>query len=141
MRKVLVFGAFDFLHLGHLYFFRQARRFGDVLVVVVARDGNVLKAKRTPAFFEEKERLELVSALKIVDKAVLGSEKDFYAVIAKEKPSVVVLGYDQCADEKTLRKKIDSFGLEKTRIVRLEKAFEPARHKSSKLKAICRKFL
>jgi len=134
VKKVLVFGAFDFLHLGHLYFFQQAKKFGDFLVVVVGRDCNVLRAKKRACFFDEKERLELVSSLKIVDEAVLGSEKDVYAVIAKEKPSSVVLGYDQQADEKELRARLDSFGLEKTKIIRLKKAFKPHRHKSSKFK-------
>ena len=47
MKKVMVFGTFDGLHEGHLDFFRQAREYGDYLIVAVARDVNVKKIKKS----------------------------------------------------------------------------------------------
>ena len=41
----MVFGAFDGLHPGHLDFFRQAKEYGDTLVVSVGTDKNVEKIK------------------------------------------------------------------------------------------------
>ena len=38
MVRVMATGVFDILHLGHLYFLREARKLGDELVVVVATD-------------------------------------------------------------------------------------------------------
>ena len=40
-KKVICFGTFDILHLGHVNFFKQAKSLGDELVVVIARDVNV----------------------------------------------------------------------------------------------------
>jgi len=73
--RVMVFGAFDHLHPGHLDYFRQTRHFGDELVVVVARDKNVLKIKGRLPREDEKIRVRNVrlalSELKIRGKAVL----------------------------------------------------------------------
>ena len=41
----MLFGTFDGLHEGHFDLFRQAKKYGDYLVVVVARDVNVKKIK------------------------------------------------------------------------------------------------
>ena len=45
MKKVIVFGTFDILHQGHLDFFRQAKQYGDYLIVAVAHDENVKKSR------------------------------------------------------------------------------------------------
>lgn len=128
-----MFGSFDFLHEGHLHFFESAKRRGSCLVVAVARDVNVAKAKGHAPFFDERERLRMVGALRVVDKAVLGSKKDFFAVVRREKPSVIVLGYDQPANERAIGEKLAALKL-KTRIVRLQKGFEPAKNKSSTIR-------
>lgn len=95
MKEILVFGTFDVFHYGHLQFLKQAKKLGDYLTVVIARDENVIKIKKRKPFHTEKERKEIIESLKIVDKAVLGDKKDVYKVIKEEKPNVIVLGYDQ----------------------------------------------
>ena len=56
MKKVMVFGSFDILHQGHLYFLNEARRFGEELIVVIARDETILKVKGHKPKYNEKER-------------------------------------------------------------------------------------
>ena len=73
MKKVMVFGTFDLVHPGHLSFFRQAKKNGGFLIVVVARDRNSLEAKGRPPRNEEKKRLANIRKIKLVDKAILGS--------------------------------------------------------------------
>lgn len=136
--KVMVFGSFDLIHPGHLFFFQEARKLGDFLFVVVARDDSILRIKGRTPFFNEKKRLGMVKGIKIVDKAVLGDKKDRYKVIAREKPDVIVLGYDQKQDESELRKKLKKKGL-KTRVIRLKKAFFPQKFKSSKIRHLIMK--
>lgn len=38
MKKVLTVGVFDYFHLGHLRLFKQAREYGDYLIVAVQEE-------------------------------------------------------------------------------------------------------
>ena len=131
--KVLVAGTFDFLHPGHLDFLSQAKRRGDFLVVVVARDRNAKAFKGKKPYLDEKDRLALVSSLRTVDKAMLGSKGDVFAVVRREKPDVIVLGYDQWPRETELRQQLLKMGLAGTKVFRARPFFEE-RHKSSKIR-------
>lgn len=129
----MVFGAFDGVHPGHLDFFKQAKNHGDYLLVSVGTDKNVQAIKGKLPLFSQKDRLELISAFSIVDKAILGVEKDFYNQIMREAPDVICLGYDQWATEKDVRRELDRIGLLSTRIIRL-KPFKQNTAKSTILK-------
>ena len=129
----MVFGAFDGLHLGHLYFFRQAKKYGDWLIVSVGTDQNVSRIKGRRPLFSQEERLELVGQFRIVDQAVLGDERDFYNHIKEYEPDVICLGYDQWASEKDVKKELLGVGLTKTKVVRL-KPYKVYKAKSSQLK-------
>jgi FAD synthetase len=132
--KVLVAGTFDFLHPGHVSFLSQAKKHGGFLVVVVSRDSNARKFKKVRPYFSQKGRLALVSSLAVVDRAVLGEPgADHLAVVRKERPDAIVLGYDQWPDEKRLRRALDKAGLEKTKIFRA-RASRPEEYKSSKIR-------
>ena len=131
MTKVMCFGTFDLLHLGHLDYFKQAKKHADNLIVVVARDKTKEKLKKE-IVFDEKERLELVKSLKIVDEAVLGDVKDHLKVILNKKPNVICLGYDHPIKEKYLSEKLLPFHLY-PKVVRA-KAYQDHKHKSSLMK-------
>ena len=131
--KVLVAGTFDFLHPGHIDFFRQAKKHGDFLVVVVARDVNAKMIKGRKPYFSQKERLALVAALDAVDKAVLGDSIDFFSAVRKERPDTIVLGYDQWAKENKINEALHRAGLDKTKVVRV-KPFCKEKYKSSKIR-------
>lgn len=120
MKKVMCFGAFDGVHPGHLNFLKQAKKYGDFLVVSVGTDKNVWTIKGKRPLFSQKDRLKLISAFSLVNKAILGVEKDFYAAIKKEAPDVICLGYDQWASEGDVRRELDRVGLTSTKIVRLK---------------------
>ncbi|MBI2012393.1 FAD synthase [Candidatus Curtissbacteria bacterium] len=120
MKKVMVFVAFDGLHPGHLYFFAQAKKYGDYLIVSVGTDKNVKKIKGKAPLFNQEERLELVGAIDTVNEAVLGAESDFYSHIRQYQPSVICLGYDQWADEDEVRESLAKVGLTETEVVRLK---------------------
>ncbi len=105
MKTVICFGTFDLLHLGHLSYFEQAKKYGDYLIVVVARDSTKEKQKKK-ILFTEKERLKLLQSLHIVNETVLGDKKDHYKIIVERKPEVVVLGYDHPISEEALKKEL-----------------------------------
>lgn len=105
IKKVMCFGTFDKLHKGHISYFKQAKRNGEYLVVVVARDKNVLKIKKRKATEDENLRLENVKKNIEVDDAILGGElSDRYSVIRKFKPDILCLGYDQRVNLEKLKK-------------------------------------
>lgn len=119
MVKVMATGVFDILHLGHLHYLQEAKRLGDELIVVVARDSTVRKQKHTPVT-PEQMRLKLVEGLKPVDKALLGYEDDYYRIVEELRPDIIALGYDQQHDEKKIKRDLKERGLN-VEVVRLPK--------------------
>jgi FAD synthetase len=118
MVRVMATGIFDILHAGHLYFLTEAKKLGDELVVVVATDATARRLKHEP-IMGEKMRLEMISALKVVDRAVLGHPDDRYKVVAELKPDIIAIGYDQVHDIAQIEKECRERGLN-CRVVRLE---------------------
>ncbi|MBA5942823.1 MAG: FAD synthase [Methanophagales archaeon] len=119
MVRVLATGTFELLHPGHLLFLEEAKRLGDELFVIIGRDVNVKKQKRTPIIPEE-QRLKMVSALRMVDKAMLGSEKDMYDPLYSIKPDIVAIGYDQDFDEDKLERGLRERGFQ-SKVIRIKK--------------------
>ena len=132
MKKVLVFGTFDYLHDGHINFFKQAKKFGDYLVVLVAKDETVLDIKKNQTVFDEQTRLKKVEECGLADEVVLGSKGDKYEILKIIKPTVICLGYDQSAFVDKLEEKLKEFALS-AEIVRL-KSYKPEIYKSSKMR-------
>lgn len=132
MKKVIAFGTFDIFHPGHESYLAQARKLGEYLIVVVARDETVRRVKEQKARNKEQARRNILAESGLADEVVLGSLQDRYAVIEKFQPEVIALGYDQKVDMPELKNKLQKFKL-KTKIVRL-KAYKPEVYKSSKLK-------
>jgi len=115
--RVMATGVFDLLHPGHLYFLTEARKLGDELVVVVARDQTARRLKHEP-YVPEHVRREMVEALKPVDRAVLGSATDIYETVVRERPTIIALGYDQVWNEKEVERECARRGVP-VRVVRI----------------------
>jgi FAD synthetase len=111
MKTVMAMGTFDMLHPGHLSYLEEAKKHGDHLVVVVARDKTVEKERGRTPVVEEKDRLRLVQQLRVVDEAMLGNVGDKLVVVEQVKPDVICLGYDQKVDQKALEKELLKRGL------------------------------
>lgn len=94
-RRVLSFGTFDILHPGHVFFLKSAKKKGDELFVIIARDSSVQKIKKIIPHFSENERKLQVESLSFVDFVFLGDENDFLRIPKAINPDVIVLGYDQ----------------------------------------------
>jgi len=117
MVRVVATGVFDLIHLGHVHFLEKAKDLGDELVVIVARDSTAKKMKHQP-ITPEGMRVELVQALKPVDRAVLGYEDDIFRIITEVRPDIIALGYDQTFKEDDLRKELKKRNLQ-IKVVRL----------------------
>lgn len=132
--KVLAFGTFDLLHEGHEFYLREAKKLGNKLAVIVARDLNVWRAKGYLPKQGEKERLRAVKKLKFVNRALLGDEEyeNKYRLVKKINPDIIALGYDQRPSDEFLRSELHKLHLE-PKIVRIS-PYKPETHKSSKIR-------
>ena len=74
-KAIIVSGYFNPLHKGHLELFQKAKASGDQLWVIVNSD-HQRELKGSKEFMLEDERLLIVSAIGIVDKALISIDKD-----------------------------------------------------------------
>ena len=137
MRKVVAFGSFDILHPGHLDYLNRAKRLGDFLIVVVARDSSIRAIKGRDPFFGEKERLLMVKSLRIVDRALLGNPmrkpEDGYRIIKELMPKAIVFGYDQRADVADVKAWLAKNRI-KADVIKLRHGLNTNRYKSSRIR-------
>ena len=75
LKAVIVSGYFNPLHKGHLELFENAKANADELWVIVNSDLQ-RELKGSKAFMKEDERLIIVSAMRIVDKALISIDRD-----------------------------------------------------------------
>jgi len=116
---VLAGGVFDIIHPGHINTLNDAKKLGDVLVVVVATDKTAIKMKRRKPLHNAKLRHELVSSLIMVDLCIVGDEEDIFKTVDLVKPQIIVLGYDQAHQEKFIIDGCKKINLD-VRVARLE---------------------
>lgn len=115
--RIVATGTFDIIHPGHVRFLKEAKRIGEELIVIVAREQNV-RHKPKPIIPEEQRR-KVVESLKYVDKAVLGDLEDMFRPIVELQPDIIALGHDQRFDEQKLVEELRKRGLD-TKVVRIE---------------------
>lgn len=132
MKTVMLFGTFDILHIGHINLFQQARKYGDKLIVVVARDTNVIKNKKIKPLFTEKERAGVLKNIKLIDQVLLGSKINPYTIIKKVYPDIIALGYDQKDYVTGLKDFLQENNLS-AQIIRL-KPYKKEKYKSHKIR-------
>jgi FAD synthetase len=133
----MAFGSFDLLHPGHLLYLRRARGLGDRLMVVVSRDRSIEMLKHRKPVLGERARLDVVSALRMVDRAVLGNRlsnpTDMYRILKRYKPDIIAFGYDQRVDIGGMRSWLKENGL-KSKIVLIKARRNIGSFKSAKLR-------
>ena len=133
MEKVITFGSFDILHEGHKHYLNEAKGFGDYLIVIVARDENIVKFKGRKPKNDENYRLEQVKKLNFVNEAVLGHKEDILKVLDDFEPDIICLGYDQkTIEDGKLKLELEKRNL-KAEIVRA-KPYKEDVYKSSKMR-------
>lgn len=95
MKTVFTNGCFDILHPGHIELLRQARSFGDRLVVGINSDRSVraIKGPSRPVN-SEADRKAVLEALESVDEVIIFDELTPAEIIKHIKPDVLVKGGD-----------------------------------------------
>ncbi|MEI8086517.1 MAG: adenylyltransferase/cytidyltransferase family protein [Paludibacter sp.] len=96
MKKVFVSGCYDMLHSGHVAFFEEAARYGDLYVGIGSdKTINDLKARKT--INSDAERLYMVKALKVVTDAWInkgGGLLDFLEEFKLLQPDIFFVNAD-----------------------------------------------
>ncbi|MGO9378616.1 MAG: D-glycero-beta-D-manno-heptose 1-phosphate adenylyltransferase [Dissulfurispiraceae bacterium] len=94
--KQIVFtnGCFDIIHIGHIRYLRAAKALGDVLVIGLNSDVSVGRLKPGRPVTPEDQRVEVLSALVMVDYVTVFDEDTPYDLINLLKPDVLVKGGD-----------------------------------------------
>lgn len=128
MVRVMATGVFDILHLGHLHYLVESKKLGDELLVVVARDSTALRNGKSP-LFDEDSRLQMISHLKPVDRAILGHEGDMFQTVIENAPDIITIGYDQGFQAEKIEEKCRELGLN-TKVLRISR-FDGHRFQSS----------
>ncbi len=74
-KLIIASGYFNPVHSGHISHFKDAKKLGDRLVVIVNNDAQVKVKGRFP-FMNEKERRDIVASIKYVDLVYSSIDKD-----------------------------------------------------------------
>lgn len=130
-KKVFVSGCYDMLHSGHVAFFKEASRYGD-LYVGIGSDKTILELKNRKAVYSEKERLYMVKAIRYVTDAYINPGSgmlDFLDTLDIVKPDVFVVNSDGGSDLK--RKLCADRGIEYVELERVPEAGLDARSTTS----------
>lgn len=72
---VAISGGFDPIHIGHVRYMQEAKKLGDVLVLILNND-YWLKLKKGHAFMPQDERKEVLESIACVDRVILSSHTD-----------------------------------------------------------------
>ena len=87
-------GVFDMFHIGHLNILKRAKEQCEYLIVGVTTDDLCEKRKNKKPIICEKDRVEIVSAIKYVDKVVLQTDMNKIKPVVENNVDVVFVGSD-----------------------------------------------
>jgi rfaE bifunctional protein nucleotidyltransferase chain/domain len=110
-KVVMTNGCFDLLHGGHIHLFREAKKYGDILIVALNDDASITKIKGpNRPIFKLKERIEILEAVEAIDFLVSFKEETPKKLISLILPDVLVKGGDWGEDEIVGREEVESAG-------------------------------
>jgi cytidyltransferase-like protein len=103
LRKTVVAtgGGFDPLHEGHIRLFKEAKKLGDVLVIMLNSDAQMKKKKGSTFYPSQDERKEILESVKYVDKVIIDPGKDVTceAALKLVRPDILAKGGDRSASK------------------------------------------
>ena len=105
MKVVLCHGVFDIIHIGHIRYFKEAKKKGNFLIVSVTADKYVNKGIGRP-YFKSSLRLEFLSSIKEIDAICISNNASAVSNINKIKPNYYLKGPDFKNLQSDLSKKI-----------------------------------
>jgi len=101
-KKVFVSGCYDMLHSGHVAFFKEASKYGD-LYVGIGSDATIFQLKARRTICAEAERLYMVKSIRYVKDAFINPGSgmmDFVETVERVKPDIFVVNEDGGSETK-----------------------------------------
>ncbi len=126
-KRVFVSGCYDMLHSGHVAFFKEASKYGD-LYVGIGSDATIEQLKKRKTVYSERERLYMVKAIRYVTDAFINTGSglmDFVETLERIKPDIFVVNNDGGSTEK--REFCKKHGIEYVELERIPEAGLQAR--------------
>jgi glycerol-3-phosphate cytidylyltransferase len=95
MKRVITFGTFDIVHVGHINILERAKSLGDYLIVGISSDAlNMQKKGRAPVY-SESDRVKIISSLRCVDEIFIEHSLELKGDYIKEHDAdLLVMGDD-----------------------------------------------
>jgi len=90
-------GGFDPVHKGHIRVFREAKKLGDKLIIMLNSDKQLIQKKGRTFYPNQEYRKEIVEAIKYVDEVIIDPGDDTTCEKALEmiKPDILAKGGDR----------------------------------------------
>ena len=93
-------GAFDMFHIGHLNLLKNAKAQCDILIVGVNSDALICSYKNKKTVIPEKDRKEIVKAIRYVDDVILATTLDKSEIWNNLKFDAIFIGSDWKGNER-----------------------------------------
>ncbi len=134
MKKVLVGGCFDFIHFGHIVFLKQAKSYGDLLVVALESDENVRRSKGDARpIHTQEQRKNMLEALSFVDEVIalppMKTDAEYFDLVNSVQPTVIAITDGDPISE-TKKAQADAIG---ATLVIIPKIYTPSTSQLAKL--------
>ncbi len=130
-KKVFVSGCYDMLHSGHIAFFKEASKFGDVYVGI-GSDQTIKDLKGRDTIYGEQERLYMIKSVKYIKDVYINDGSgilDFENIVRTLKPDFFVVNSDGYSPLK--EKLCNELGVELKVLERIPDAGLPKRSTTS----------
>lgn len=94
MKKVITYGTYDLLHVGHINLLRRAKALGDYLIVALSTD-EFNRVKHKEAYHSYEDRKAILEAIRYVDEVIPeNSWEQKIQDVVNNKVDVFVMGDD-----------------------------------------------
>jgi glycerol-3-phosphate cytidylyltransferase len=114
MKKVLTYGTYDLLHIGHINLLKRAKALGDYLIVGLSTD-KFNEIKKKDSFLSYNQRKGVLEAIKYVDEIIPEDNWEQKVIdIKKHNVDIFVMGSDWIGKFDNLRRYCEVIYLERT---------------------------